>query len=98
MTVPAPVANKVHTDTVSYEAPSGKEDVVFSVTVATDGTIAAASLQNKGTHPYSVRYQNAFSSGLSGAVVGKKISDLDIRAVGGASLTTAAFVKYVRSF
>ena len=101
---PAPVAAKpaaaaqAHAATVSYEAPPGKEEVTFSVTVAPDGTITSAASQGKGAHPKSVRYQETFAAGISGAVVGKKISELDVRAVGGASLTTAAFVKYVRSF
>jgi len=92
------VGNEVRSATVSYEAPPGKEEVTFSVTVAPDGTITSAASKGKAVHPKSVGYQEAFAAGISGAVVGKKISELDVRAVGGASLTTAAFVKYVRSF
>ena len=92
--VPAP---SVHTATVSYLAPSGNEDVGLSVTVA-DGKITAVSVENKATDGVSRRYQDSFAQGISGAVVGKKLSELNLSAVGGASLTTAAFAKYVRSF
>lgn len=98
---PAPLpqaANQVHSATVTYRAPSGLEEVGFTVTVAPDGTIVAAASQTKGASPKTVRYQDAFSAGIAGAVVGQKISSLNVGAVAGASLTTAAFVKYVRSF
>ena len=91
-------APSVHAATVSYLAPSGNEDVGFSVTVGADGKISAVSVENKATNGISKRYQDGFSAAVPTAVIGKKVSDLGVDTIAGASLTTAAFVKYVRSF
>jgi hypothetical protein len=40
-------------------------------------------------------YQESFASKLSSAVVGRKVAGLDLSAIGGASLTTAAFEQFV---
>jgi hypothetical protein len=60
-----------------------------------DGVITAASSTIKATNNTSAAYQQSFASSVSSAVVGKKISSLNLNAIGGASLTTGAFEKFV---
>lgn len=91
---PAPVATAVtHSQTVSYSTPEGSVPVSFSVTVKS-GVITAASSTTKvgGTSGY---YQDTFASKVSAAVVGKKVAGLNLSTIGGASLTTTAFEKFV---
>jgi uncharacterized protein with FMN-binding domain len=94
-----PVESKTlsRTETVAYTNPSGRDQVEFSVTI-TDGVITAASAVPKAENDISLKKQEAFAAEVSGKVVGMKSADFDVDAVGGASLTTAAFETFVRSF
>lgn len=85
------------TETVSYKNPSGTDEVEFSVTV-TDGLITAASANPKAKNEISIKLQTAFAADVASKVIGMKAKDLDIDAVGGASLTTGAFETFARSF
>lgn len=80
--------------TVSYWTPEGNVSVGFSVAIKwwiiTD---ASSTKKASGT---SVYYQESFARWLSQAVVGKKVADLNLGAIGGASLTTAAFEKFIK--
>lgn len=95
----APVSAAVFTrkETVSYNTPEGLVPVEFDVTV-TDGIITEASANTLATTTASKYNQDKFTAGLSAAVVGKKAKDLSVDAIGGASLTTAAFEQFVQSF
>ncbi len=99
---PAPVATTTpqvltRKETVSYKDPAGDDMIEFDVTV-TDGVITAAAATPKAEHEISMKLQTGFSAELSGKVVGKKAKDLQIDAIGGASLTTKAFEQFVHSF
>ncbi len=82
---------------VSYGSPGGNEEVEFEVTV-TDGIISAAKAASLATNDGGKYNQGNFIKGLTAAVVGKKAKDLNVDAIGGASLTTAAFETFARSF
>jgi uncharacterized protein with FMN-binding domain len=87
------------TETLSYDSktPEGMVEIEFSVSVK-DGIITAASATPK-TEKQGSRYnQDSFVKELSGKVVGKKAKDLNVDAIGGASLTTEAFETFVHSF
>ena len=84
-------------ETVSYSNPSGTDTVEFNVTV-TDDIITSASAIPKADNEISLKRQTAFAAEVHSKVVGKKASDLNIDAIGGSSLTTAAFETFVRSF
>lgn len=84
-------------ETVSYNNPSGSDSVEFNVTV-TDGIITSASATPKADNEISLKRQTAFAAEVNAKVVGKKASDLNIDAIGGSSLTTAAFETFVHSF
>lgn len=85
-------------EVVNYSTPASPQDPVeFSVTI-TDGVITAASALSKSDSPISQKYQTAFAGDISAKAIGRKAKDLKLDAVGGASLTTAAFEQFVHSF
>ena len=94
---PAPIStlSTVHTANITYTVPGGSATVGFSVT-ARDGVIVSASsaTQAGGT---SGAYQDSFASSLTWVVIGKKTAGLSLSAIGGASLTTSAFERFVVS-
>lgn len=94
---PAPMSSAVvHTKTVTYTTPAGKDDVEFSVTTA-DGKITAVSVTPKASNDVSKMLQGKFKDAVVSEVIGKEISKLNLKAVGGASLTTGAFTQYINS-
>ncbi len=93
-----PAMPVTRTETVTYASPANPQDPVeFSVTV-TDGVITAASATPKSDNDISKKLQTAFAAEVGAKVVGMKAADLDVDAIGGASLTTGAFETFVRSF
>lgn len=95
-TAPVVITRK---ETLSYDSksPEGMVPVEFDVTV-TDGIITAAAATPKTDKQASLYNQTNFAKDLSAKVVGKKAKDLKVDAIGGASLTTAAFETFVHSF
>ena len=95
-TVPVVITRK---ETLSYAvpAPELKTSVEFDVMV-TDGIITSAKSRTLATGDASKYNQDNFAKDLSAKVVGKKAKDLKVDAIGGASLTTAAFETFVHSF
>ncbi len=85
-----------HKGTVAYNNPSGSDSVEFNVTV-TDGIITAASAVPKAQNQISLKRQTEFAANVSAKVVGKKAKDIEVDAIGGSSLTTAAFETFVHS-
>lgn len=77
----APSTPVTRTETVNYTTPAGSDPVEFSMTV-TDGVITAASATPKATHEISNKRQTAFAGEIASKVVGKKISELSLSAVG----------------
>jgi hypothetical protein len=61
-----------------------------SLTLAS-GVVTAVKTTTSGTSPDEVHYQGEFNSGISAAVVGKKIDELSVDKVGGSSLTSDGF-------
>ena len=86
-------------ETITYDSktPEGMVPVEFDVTV-TDGTITAATATPKTDKQGSLYNQTNFAKDLSAKVVGKKAKDLKVDAIGGSSLTTAAFETFVHTF
>ncbi len=88
---------KTHSQTLSYTSPAGVDEFGVSVKVE-NGVIVSVGVEPKSTNEISNKLQTAFSGAVNGAVVGKDIKTLQASAIGGASLTTEAFMKYVKSF
>ena len=64
----------------------------------TDGVITAVSATPKAIHDISMKRQTAFAGEISSKIVGMKKSDLNLSAIGGSSLTTAAFNQFLQTF
>ena len=81
--------------TISYRVPEGNtEKISTAVTIAGD-KITGVKNNNEANNRTSRGYQEDFESRIQSATVGKKIDSLSLDAVGGASLTTGAFVKAI---
>ena len=65
--------------------------------VLKDSIITELTNQYTSEDYESMGYNNNFDSEISGKVLNKKISDINLSRVGGASLTTTAFMQAVSS-
>lgn len=81
----------VYKETGVYTAPSGKEIVTVTVSLA-GGNIVDATFVGKPTSTASEKYQKAFSDGFKSKVVGKSIDDVNLTVVNGSSLTPIGFM------
>lgn len=82
-------------DTQTYTSPAWKVSVKFTTTKEWD-VIKTASVDFVSGDNMSENFVKKFSDELS-TVVGKKISEIsNIKAIWGASLTTAAFIEYIK--
>lgn len=73
-----------------YFTPGGQEGINVSLTVQ-NGTVTASTVSHQSNNRESEAYQYEFSQGYKQYVVGKKLSDINLFAVSGASLTTQGF-------
>ena len=79
--------------TGSYTSPAGAEDVSVQATLK-DDKITVVSITPKATNSKSIRYQESFSEGISGKIVGKSLDEnLNPGVVNGSSLTATGFVQ-----
>lgn len=94
--------NEVSSDELSYNqvmdytSPGGEDSVRFAMTTDKDGTITSLETTLMEGNQNSEMSTKNFADASKTEIVGKKISELsDITAVGGASLTTAAFKEFI---
>ena len=73
-----------------YYAPSGQEAIDVSLTLQND-VVTDASVQATANNRTARAYQMMFTDSFKSQVVGKKISNLNLTRVAGASLTTTGF-------
>lgn len=79
-----------YTETGEYTAPSGREAIEVTVTLA-DNVVTEVSAVGDATDPQAKLYQRKFSDGVADLVVGKNIDELSVDKVGGSSLTSDGF-------
>jgi uncharacterized protein with FMN-binding domain len=77
-------------ETGNYQSPSGASSVQVKVTLKSN-VVTAVTVTPDATNPTSKAYQNAFVSGISTEVVGKKLNQLNVSKVSGSSLTSQGF-------
>ena len=80
----------IYSTTGNYVSPAGPETIDVTLTVEGE-IVTAASVKTNATNPVSTKMQAAFIDGYSPLVVGKKLSELSLSKVSGASLTTNGF-------
>lgn len=76
--------------TANYDTPGGQQSITVKMTVA-GGTISDSSLQQVASAREDEVYESQFESGYKSEVVGKKLADINLSRVSGASLTTEGF-------
>lgn len=74
----------------SYMSPGGPDQIKITVTLSGD-VITSVSGVNMAGDARSVKYEDRFLSGFESLVVGKKISEVFLTKVSGASLTPKGF-------
>lgn len=74
----------------NYYVPNGYESIDVSLTLQ-NGVITGASVKNSESNNVSASFQQDFASEYKSYVVGKKLSDLQLSVIAGASDTTMAF-------
>jgi hypothetical protein len=74
----------------TYNAPDGKQSITVSLTVTSD-VVTDATVTPGTTSGVSGSWQSTFIKGYREQVVGKKLADLKLKNVSGASLTPIAF-------
>lgn len=89
--------NGSYTQSGSYGSPAGSESISVTLSIA-DDTVSSVSVSPNATHAVSKKFQDKFAGGISGQVVGKKLSELgSIGAVNGSSLTGGGFNSAIAS-
>lgn len=78
--------------TGAYNSPAGSEKIQISVTLS-DDIVTNATFSGEAINPTSKNKQAQFSANFKQKVVGKNIDEVQLSAVGGASLTTKAFME-----
>ncbi len=85
-----PLNDGTYTVTGGYQAPSGAETILVTVSVA-DGLITAATVEPQSSNSTSSRYQGQFAGGVADEVVGKSLAEIEVTRVAGSSLTGRGF-------
>jgi uncharacterized protein with FMN-binding domain len=83
--------NGTYVATGVYMLPFGKEDEINITLSIENDIIVAADFEGQAAGPASIFAQENFAEGFEEAVVGKKIDEIDIDVLNGASLTTDGF-------
>lgn len=79
-----------YTASASYDTPGGVQDITVKLTIA-NGAVSDSSISQNATGREDEAYQSAFEAEYKSSVVGKKVSDISLSRVAGASLTTEGF-------
>lgn len=95
VTTPSVLPNSAYKDGIytvvgAYKSPAGPEEIGVTLTLK-DDIITDAVIDIKATVPISKNMQTIFSENIKSIVVGKKISDVKLDKVSGASLTPIGF-------
>jgi hypothetical protein len=75
---------------IKYTSPAGSESMKMELVIA-DDQISSINLEAEAENSTSIGHQNRFKSAINSQVVGKKIDELSLSRVAGASLTTGGF-------
>lgn len=85
-----------YNDIVTYQTPAGDDSVRFVMTTDGNGTITSLETTFEEGNDMSKDFVKQFQDASKQKIIGKKISELgSVDAIGGASLTTDAFKKFI---
>ncbi|MAT19355.1 MAG: hypothetical protein CMF56_12515 [Leifsonia sp.] len=80
-----------YTATGDYQAPSGAESIVVTVSLR-DDVVTAVDVTGDATDPQAAEFQSLFAAGIASEVVGVPLDQISVSRVAGASLTTQGFM------
>lgn len=89
-------ADGEYTATGEYQAPSGSESIVVTVSLQ-DDIVTAVEVTGDASDPQAERFQEQFASGIADEIVGVDIDELSVSRVAGSSLTTNGFVTAIET-
>lgn len=81
---------------IAYQVPRDNNQLKATITLKND-VITKVAVEHTAESGESKKYTSGFSSGVSSAVVGKKLGSSSIGIIGGASLTSNAFNSVLES-
>lgn len=79
-----------YTATAKYDTPGGSQSMTVKLTVAS-GSVTDSSIQQTASSSEDQQFEDGFDSAYKSQVIGKKLSDINLHSVSGASLTTDGF-------
>lgn len=83
-------------ESISYQVPKSTNTLTAKISIV-DDIITEVTTTHEYTSQKSKEYTDPFDKEISAAVVGKKISSVDLSILGGASITSDAFNKIIDS-
>jgi hypothetical protein len=91
----APASNATYkdgeyTEQGTYNSPGGTELISVDLTIKSNA-VSAVVVKTVKADPTAREYEELFEQGISKAIVGKKINELNVSRVGGSSLTSMGF-------
>ncbi len=89
-TAPSVYKNGTYSSDGLYNSPGGVQSIGVSVTIQND-VVTAAVVTDQATDGDSDAYQQMFIQGYKSYVVGKKVGNIYLSSVSGASLTSQGF-------
>ena len=88
--------NSTYTTNVSYQVPESTETLGLTISVL-NGTVTDVNVSLSKNKGKSINYQNNFEKSYKQFVVGKQLKDINLSRVGGASVTTKAFMDAIKA-
>jgi len=86
-----------YTESYEYRIPSNDFEPVTLTLTVTDDVVTDSTIAFDTTNEVSTLYQGKFGEAYKAEVVGKKLADISLSRVGGASLASRAFNKAVEN-
>lgn len=83
-------------ESISYQVPKSTNTLTAKISIV-DDIITEVTTTHEYTSQKSKEYTDPFDKEISAAVVGKKVSSVDLSILGGASITSDAFNKIIDS-
>lgn len=80
----------------TYRVPEGHSNIINVKITLSGDVVKELNIGSSYSNRESEEYVGDFESSIKSKVVGKKINDLDLSVVGGASLTTDAFNEAIK--